>query len=207
MDLKTKLFEQISTRRKPAEEAKAALPTCQWAECEKPATHKAPAGRMREGEFFNFCIDHVRHYNKSFNFFSGLNDTEIAKFQKEAITGHRPTWKAGVNAAAKNATEAVSPRWGRANPRAKFRDPFGVFGEGKTPQEQAQNRKLKQLEAKSFDTLGLAANASSNAIKARYKELVKQHHPDANGGDRSSEDRLREVIQAYKLLRQAGITT
>lgn len=206
MDLKTKLFEQISTRRKPAEEAKAALPTCQWAECEKPATHKAPAGRMREGEFFNFCIDHVRHYNKSFNFFSGLNDTEIAKFQKEAITGHRPTWKAGVNAAAKGAAEA-SPRWGRVNARAKTRDPFSAFTEARNGPQQSQDRKLKQLEAKSFETLGLAANASSDAIKARYKELVKQHHPDANGGDRSSEDRLREVIQAYKLLRQAGITT
>ena len=70
-----------------------------------------------------------------------------------------------------------------------------------------RQRKLKQLEAKSLETLGLAANAKSDAIKARYKELVKQHHPDANGGDRSSEDRLAEVIQAYKLLRQAGLTT
>jgi curved DNA-binding protein CbpA len=206
MDLNSKLFDSIRTRPKRGEAPKpAAVVNCQWQGCEKPATHKAPAGRMREGEFFDFCVDHVRHYNKSFNYFSGLNDTEIAKFQKEAITGHRPTWKAGVNAAAKDSM-ATSVRWGRANPRAKFRDPFGVFGEG-TAREPTQHRKLKQLEGKAFETLGLGANATSDAIKARYKDLVKQHHPDANGGDRSSEDRLRDVIQAYKLLRQAGITT
>jgi curved DNA-binding protein CbpA len=206
MDLNSKLFDSIRTRPKRGEELKPqAVVPCQWAGCDKPATHKAPAGRMREGEFFNFCVDHVRHYNKSFNYFSGLNDTEIAKFQKEAITGHRPTWKAGVNAASKEGVEA-STRWGRANPRAKMRDPFGLFNDGK-PNPTPQQRKLKQLEGKAFETLGLAGNAGSEAIKARYKELVKQHHPDANGGDRSSEDRLAEVIQAYKLLRQAGFCT
>lgn len=202
MDLNSKLFDSIRTRRKPEEEAKSHVQACQWADCEKPATHRAPAGRMREGEYLHFCVDHVRQYNKSFNYFSGLNDTEIAKFQKEAITGHRPTWKAGVNAAAKD-NLASGVRWGRANPRAKIRDPFGVFNEG-APREAPHQRKLKQLEAKAFETLGLAANATGEAIKARYKDLVKQHHPDANGGDRSSEDRLRDVIQAYKLLRQAG---
>ena len=87
-----------------------------------------------------------------------------------------------------------------------MRDPFGLFNDGK-PNATPHERKLKQLEGKAFETLGLGANAGGEAIKARYKELVKQHHPDANGGDRSSEDRLAEVIQAYKLLRQAGFCT
>jgi DnaJ-class molecular chaperone len=63
---------------------------------------------------------------------------------------------------------------------------------------------LKTLEAKAFDTMGLGANATAKDIKTRYKELVKKHHPDANGGDRGSEDRFREVIQAYQLLKQNG---
>ncbi len=65
-------------------------------------------------------------------------------------------------------------------------------------------KKLKPLEGKAFETLGLAANASPEDIKSRYKELVKKHHPDANGGDRGSEERFRAVIQAYQLLKQAG---
>ena len=56
----------------------------------------------------------------------------------------------------------------------------------------------------SFDDLNLPHTATANDIKARYKLLVKQNHPDANGGDRSSEDRLREIILAYKILQKAG---
>jgi DnaJ-class molecular chaperone len=59
--------------------------------------------------------------------------------------------------------------------------------------------------AKALDTLGLDASADSAAIRARYKELVKRLHPDANGGDRSREEKLREIIQAYKHLRTARL--
>ncbi|MFZ1965281.1 MAG: DnaJ domain-containing protein, partial [Roseiarcus sp.] len=57
------------------------------------------------------------------------------------------------------------------------------------------------LALKALDALELDARATVVTIKARYKELVKRHHPDANGGDRSSEDKLREIIQAYNYLR------
>ena len=35
-------------------------------------------------------------------------------------------------------------------------------------------------------------------------EMVKRHHPDANGGDRTSEDKLREIIEAYDYLKKTG---
>src|SRR4029450_381301 len=66
-------------------------------------------------------------------------------------------------------------------------------------------RKAKPLEAKALETLGLDTKATGKDIKARYKELVKRHHPDANGGDRGSEDRFRDVLQAYRVLKQAGL--
>ena len=66
-------------------------------------------------------------------------------------------------------------------------------------------RKLKPLEAKALATLGLAAAATSDDIKTEYKALVKKHHPDANGGDRTSEERFRDVVQAYQLLKTAGL--
>ena len=70
--------------------------------------------------------------------------------------------------------------------------------------DEAARRKARTLEVKALTTLGLAESAGGEAIRVRYKALVKQYHPDANGGDRGSEDRLREVIQAYKLLKAAG---
>jgi curved DNA-binding protein CbpA len=160
-------------------------------------------GRNAEGQFFLFCFEHVKEYNKGYNYFSGLSDGEIARYQKEAITGHRPTWTVGVNKAARNSPLHSDIRSGA---HTKMRDPFGFVAEGRGngPRFEPQTRKLKSLEAKAFDTMGLGANATAKDIKTRYKELVKRHHPDANGGDRGSEDRFREVIQAYQLLKQNG---
>ena len=64
---------------------------------------------------------------------------------------------------------------------------------------------MRNAERKAFDTLGLEVDATAAEIKARFKELVKRHHPDANGGDRSTEDRLREIIQAYNYLKSVEI--
>ena len=158
---------------------------------------------MREGEYFKFCFDHVREYNKGFNYFSGLADSEIARFQKEALTGHRPTWSMGVNAAARSSPDIAQQRSGRAGYYNRMRDPYNLFGGGR--ENGARERKAKPLEAKALDTLGLDVRATAADIKARYKELVKRHHPDANGGDRGSEDRFRDVLQAYRVLKQAGL--
>ena len=202
MGLDSKYFDRLRTRRKRAAEAEPAAPTCQWDGCDKPGAHRAPVGRNAEGQFFLFCFEHVKEYNKGYNYFSGLSDGEIARYQKEAITGHRPTWSVGVNKAAKNSPLHSDMRSGTH----RVRDPFGFVqgrgGDGARFEPQA--RKLKSLEAKAFDTMGLGANATAKDIKSRYKELVKKHHPDANGGDRGSEDRFREVIQAYQLLKLNG---
>lgn len=179
-------------------------PVCQWDGCERQGTHRAPVGRLREGEYFHFCLDHVREYNKGFNYFSGLADSEIARFQKEALTGHRPTWKMGANGAARTAPDFSQKRSGHAGYYNRIRDPFGMFGDG-SAMSPPRERKARPLEAKALETLGLTAEATGAEIKSRYKELVKRHHPDANGGNRGSEDRFRDVLQAYRLLRQAGL--
>jgi curved DNA-binding protein CbpA len=205
MKLDSKYFDGIRTRRKKEKEPEAHAPSCQWDGCDKPGAHRAPVGRNAEGQFFMFCFEHVKDYNKGYNYFSGLSDGEIARYQKEAVTGHRPTWTVGVNKTAKDSPLHSTLRSGSASAQARMKDPFGFVsqGRGSGPRFQ-QTRKLKTLEAKAFETLGLGANAKEDEIKRRYKELVKKHHPDANGGDRGSEERFRAVIQAYQLLKQSG---
>ncbi|QLF68599.1 J domain-containing protein [Peteryoungia desertarenae] len=206
MKLDSKYFDRIRTRRKCDAEPEKTTPTCQWDGCDKPGAHRAPVGRHAEGQFFMFCFEHVKEYNKGYNYFSGLSDTEIARYQKEAITGHRPTWTVGVNKAAKASPLHSTARSGSAASQARIKDPFGFVqqGRGGTSRYQPTERKLKTLEAKALDTLGLTVQSTAQEIKMRYKELVKKHHPDANGGDRGSEERFRAVIQAYQLLKQAG---
>src|SRR5690606_6629530 len=109
----------------------------------------------------------------------------------------------GTASGVRTASDFSQARSGRAGYFKRTRDPFNLFGQ----QEAARPRErtAKPLEAKALETLGLDAKATGADIKARYKELVKRHHPDANGGNRGSEDRLRDVLQAYRLLRQAGL--
>ncbi|MBZ9989501.1 J domain-containing protein [Mesorhizobium sp. BH1-1-5] len=198
-----KYFEKIRIRPEKDAELKSHAPICQWDGCNEAGTHRAPVGRLKEGEYFRFCFDHVREYNKGFNYFSGVSDNEIARFQKEALTGHRPTWRMGATSGGtRSAPDFAQQRSGRAGYHNRMRDPFNLFGSGA---REPRERKAKPLEAKALETLGLDTKATGQDIKARYKELVKRHHPDANGGDRGSEDRFRDVLQAYRVLKQAGL--
>jgi curved DNA-binding protein CbpA len=201
----SKYFEKIRIRPDPDAELKQDAPQCQWDGCEEAGLYRAPVGRLKEGEYFRFCFQHVREYNKSYNYFSGLDDTEIARFQKEAMTGHRPTFPMGGNAASRASPDFSRLRSGAASYYNRLRDPFGLFGAAARSMGEQRHRAVKPLEAKALETLGLSYNATGAEIKARYKTLVKRHHPDTNGGDRGSEERFRAVIQAYRLLKQAGL--
>ena len=88
---------------------------------------------------------------------------------------------------------------------ARFGDPHEFFPWRAARAGGARAARLKPLELKSLEALDLTAAAERHEIKARFKELVKRHHPDANGGDKRSEDKLREIIQAYNYLKQAGL--
>jgi hypothetical protein len=204
MKLDSKYFDRI--RIKPdGETVFAAAPTCEWAGCTQPGGFRAPKGRHREGQYHNFCLDHVRDYNKSYNYFAGMKDDDIAAYQKASATGHRPTWAMGVNAWGEKRDAAKS--WQARNWADGMSDTYGVFGGAAhrpPPDAEEPRRVLKNLERKSFAVLDLEGHETGRDIKSRFKTLVKRLHPDANGGDRSSEDKLREIIQAYNYLKAAG---
>jgi hypothetical protein len=200
------LFDRIRVKPDQDRRLRAELPPCQWPRCESPATHRAPKGRLQASEYWRFCLQHVREYNNSYNFFAGMSDDAVAQYQKEAVTGHRPTWKMGSIGG-----KRASPRRARGGFRAaewEAADPFSMLGEtggqGGHARPASEGRKILNAQRRAFDVLGLEADAKRTDIKARFKMLVKRHHPDANGGDRGSEDTLREIIQAYNYLKSAG---
>ena len=203
MKLDSAYFDKI---RIDAGEEKPAPPQergCEMPGCSASGSHRAPKGRAAEGEYFWFCLDHVRQYNKSYNYFSGMNDAAIQAYQKASVVGHRPTWQMGMNGRKPQSDGASRPSGSRGAGKAE--DPFRFFGDGfQAGGPEPERRKVRNMEAKSLSVLGLDATATASEVKARYKLLVKRHHPDANGGDRSLEDRLREIIQAYSYLKSVG---
>ena len=188
---------------KPEEEARArdvhALKPgerpCDHADCRVAATTRAPKSRDLLGEHYWFCQAHAAEYNRTWNFFAGMTEGEIrARIAEELSTGGRPTWS--IAQGGRNREAAAS--------RGVFRDPFGIFGAARAPGAAAE-RRMGKLERGALADLDLDATANDVAIRERYVELVKRCHPDANGGDRSTEHKLQRVIKAYKTLRKAKL--
>jgi curved DNA-binding protein CbpA len=199
------LFDRIRVKPDQDRRQRAELPACEWPRCDAPATHRAPKGRLHAAEYWRFCLNHVREYNNSYNFFEGMSDDAIAKYQKEDLTGHRPTWKMG-SVGGEGGDAKRAPR-GRRGSGWAADDRFGVFdrtARGARAKPSGEARKVLNAQRRALEVLGLEADAERADIKAKFKVLVKRHHPDANGGDRTSEDRLREIIQAYNYLKSAG---
>jgi len=167
------------------------------------AMRRRSASGGREGQYYLLCLDHVRQFNASYNYFAGMSNADIEAYQKDSITGHRPTWRVGANAWAHGTQHGVGSFAGYGR---RFSDPHGFFvWRSAAAGGAARQRPLRPLERKSLEALDLTATAARDEIKARFKLLVKRHHPDANGGDKRSEDKLREIIQAYNYLKQAGL--
>ena len=181
---------------------------CESPGCTQLGLHRAPKGRRQEGQYWRFCIDHVRAYNASYNYFAGMNDDAVQAYQKDAIIGHRPTWSMGVNKAAHPAADhPPEPErdWAYADPLGILRA-AGIGGGKRKAEPEPRRPRHSAAVRKALDVLGLDETADVAAIKAQYKVLVKRFHPDANGGDRSFEDRLRDIIRAHDVLRAAGLS-
>ncbi len=204
MNMKSKYFDCI--RVKPDEDRllREKSKDCEWPGCENPGEHPAPRGRGREGEYFNFCTAHVREYNKSYNYFNGMSDIDVAAFQKANQTGHRPTWSMSTNGRKRAGNNKSGGNTGDFTHGIDIDDPLGLLGEDTGSRKNKPVKPLRKVERKSLSALGLDTRATAVEIKTRFKLLVKRHHPDHNAGDRRSEDQLREVIQAYNYLKEAG---
>ncbi|MCE4225220.1 J domain-containing protein [Methylobacterium sp. C25] len=218
MDLNSPLFDSIRIKPKcddpkagsgkgGADQSAAADALCEAPGCTHPGLYRAPKGRKQEGQYHRFCIDHVRAYNAAYNYFDGMNDDAVQAFQKDAIIGHRPTWAMGSGTAEprKRRRDAQPERdWAYADPLGVLRA-AGIGGNERKAAPEPKKPRYSSAVRKALDVLGLDENADTAAIKAQYKVLVKRFHPDANGGDRSFEDRLRDIIRAHDVLRGANL--
>lgn len=161
---------------------------CDHPDCADAGIHRAPRSRETLASYYWFCLDHVREYNKAWNFYANMTDAEVEAERRKDTFWHRPTWPLGRNVGSEEA----------------LRDPFGLFEENNSPDggtDRAQAAFRENApELAALATMDLKPPVTIDILKARYKVLVKQHHPDANGGDKQAEERLKEINQAYATL-------
>lgn len=180
---------------------------CLFDGCENPGEFRAPpenVSRAHDGppQWRWLCQEHIREFNQQYNFFKGMSAEEIAAAQRPYAGWERETRAfsaAGV-------TGTPPPRWG------DFSDPLDAIGarfrermaEARAnTQERADGKFLSPDDRKALRTLGLSVDADRKALREAYTGLVRRFHPDHNGGDRSHEQALQDVIAAYGHLRKA----
>jgi len=177
---------------------------CDWEGCRAAATARAPKSREMLNEHYWFCQSHAGEYNRNWNFFAGMSEAEVSRRQAERATGERPTWSFKASRFSREAAAFAA----RAGTGRGYSDPFDLLSRrarAAREEVEAARRRIGLLERKALAELDLSETADAATIRARYTELVKRCHPDANGGDRSAEHRLQRVLRAYKTLRQAGM--
>ncbi|HWI85561.1 MAG TPA: J domain-containing protein [Sphingomonas sp.] len=173
---------------------------CSAPGCGEPGEFRAPAadgprsGYDGPGEWRFLCLDHVREFNARYNFFDGMTAEEISAQQRPYAGWERET-------RAFSPAPGGMPRW------ADFLDPLDAiqarYGSGR-PVARKDGRPLSDGERRALKVLGLDADVDRRALRQRYSELVRRYHPDRNGGDRSHEKALQQVIEAYQALKGAA---
>ncbi len=182
--------DERGEKRRSARPGSCEMPGC----CDK-AEHKAPKHRGLN-EYYHFCLEHVREYNKAWNFFEGMNDAEVQEQTIKSMYGDRPTWKYGVNGDPYE--ELYKKAWQTFNNTDE--DPMKH-----KKQHDPGNGQFSQYsqEHKAMAVMGLEPPITLSEIKTRYKALAKKHHPDLNGGSSESEEMLKEINMAYTILKLA----
>ena len=177
--------------------------TCEAVGCGEPGEFRAPGdngpGSDGPGRWRWFCLDHVRAFNSSYNWFAGMSADEIVAAQHPAAG-----WANSRTTRAFRADAGIDgvPRW------ADFDDPLDAIGARasdirRRAQRSAQHSRFTGQERAALDTMGLAPDLDRTTLRRRYSELVRRYHPDRNGGDRSHEGRLTRVVEAYQVLKKS----
>ncbi len=166
---------------------------CDWPGCLCAGDYRAPRSRDRLRDFYHFCLEHVRAYNRAWDFFAGMSQTEIEAYQREDVTWHRPTWPMG------NGRASRDEAWRWQDPYELFVNGGGTNGTHGASEWDRRQTRMGKTE-RMLAVLDLTPDATRTDLKARYKQLVKLHHPDLHGGDKRAEERLKLINEAYTYL-------
>ena len=162
---------------------------CEWENCMEIGDYKAPMEKDNSKNYRWLCVEHIKLFNKSWDYFDGMNQNEIEIFLKSDMTWHRPTQRFG------SSDNFFNILWNNA-----LNDKFNFFKHEKNT-HSLNEKKLSEKDIDAFKIMGLELNASWPIIQKKFKTLVKKFHPDKNSGNKQFEDKLKRITLAYSHLK------
>jgi DnaJ-domain-containing protein 1 len=150
---------------------------CEFLNCKEEGIYPAPRSREDITNYKYYCIEHIRDFNKSWNFFEGLTDEQFENEIRKSTTWDRPSWK-----------------FGTSNYNKKINDPFNFLSD-----EKVSKKKFNYKLLSSWKLLELNPTADIEQVKKQYKSLAKKWHPDKNLKLKDS-DMFVKITNAYKVI-------
>ena len=166
---------------------------CDKIDCKNKGEFKAPKSRVNLNEYYFFCLNHVKEYNKSWDFYKGLSVNQIEKSMREDTIWNRPSWPLKGNPY--KVIEQINDFFINEIPNLDIDDNNKNYFKNKLLDEA-----LTKEENKALNILNLKLPLDLNKIKKNYKKLVKIFHPDVNGNNKKAEEIFKEINESYKLL-------
>ena len=164
---------------------------CDYPGCTAKAEFRAPKSREYVNQYYWFCLNHVREYNKKWNYYEGLDSGEIEEHLRFDQTWRRPTWPLG----------------GKGRDELKLRKKVHDFFFKDTVREKSEKFEKKFMHAdmsfaekKAFEYLDVSPELAMSVIKKKYRDLVKKHHPDKHGGKEDKVEMLKKINLAFAIV-------
>ena len=164
---------------------------CDWNNCSEEGLFKAPKERDNSKDYRLLCLNHVKEFNKNWNYFEGMDDDQIYKFMKSDITWHKPTLSFS------SSENFFKILWNNALKDELNKNKFnGQF-------DHMSQFKFNHNDVRAFSILGVSIGIEWKKIQEKFKKLVKKFHPDMNAGNKKYEDKLKIITLAYTQLKNA----
>jgi hypothetical protein len=178
---------------------------CAYPGCPEAGEFRAPdlSGRAASpngpGDYQYLCLDHVREFNLAYDWFTGMTPEEIMAAQSPTHV-----WASETRAFRPTAGVDSPPKW------ADFHDPLDAISarfRERMPKQRADGYIFSPEDRRALKTLGLGEDVDRRGLRSAYSALVRKFHPDKNGGNRSYEKALQDVIAAYTHLKSSPAFT
>ncbi len=161
---------------------------CDWENCNKQGVYRAPTEKDNSRKFKLLCLEHIKIFNKKWNYFDNMSDQEIEYFVKSDLTWHKSTKSFG------SSENFFNILWNNA-----LEDKLNIFKSSGF--KEFKKTKLTSNDQDALDLMELKYDAKWEEIQKRFKTLVKKYHPDKNSGSKKYEDKLKKITLAYSQLK------